>query len=172
VTTPISPVGKRRNNQRGFTYVMVLVAVVALGIVLETATIQSSQVLKREQEMELLFRGQAYQQAIRQYYEAGKSTKTYPTALEDLLTDPRSPNRHYLRALYPDPFARSKEKWLLVRAVDGGIAGVASQSDGTPLKKANFPAGLEKCETAKTYADWVFDYQPVVRPGGIPLSPH
>jgi type II secretory pathway pseudopilin PulG len=168
---PISIVGNRRSNQRGFTYVMVLVAVVALGIILETATVQSSHVLKREREAELLFRGQAYRHAIRQYYESGKPAKTYPKSLEDLLTDPRSPNRHYLRSLYPDPFSSSKGKWGLVRSADGGIAGVASQSGDPPLKKSNFPDGLEKFETAKTYAEWIFDYQPVTPLGSVPVLP-
>jgi len=168
VTTPISRVGKQRNNQRGFTYVMVLVAVVALGIVLETATIQSSQVLKREQETELLFRGQAYRQAIARYYE---TRKVYPRSLKDLLNDPQSANKHYLRSLYPDPMSRGKTPWTLLRAPDGGIAGVASQRDEAPLKKANFPAGLEKFETAKTYAEWIFDFQPTATPALTPVSP-
>ncbi|MBI3560335.1 MAG: type II secretion system protein [Gammaproteobacteria bacterium] len=161
---PILTVGKPRNNQRGFTYVMVLVAVVALGIVVETATIQTSHIHQREREEELLFRGQAYQHAIRAYYASGKITKTYPKSLEDLLTDPRAPNRHYLRALYSDPFARGKGEWVLMRATDGGIMGVVSQCTDIPLKKNNFPIGLEKFETAKTYAEWMFDVQAVGQP--------
>lgn len=158
---PISIAGKPGNKQAGFTYVMVLAAVVIIGILAEAATAVGSRVIHVDREAELLFRGQAYQRAIRSYYEAGNPIKSYPRHLDDLVKDPRFPNRHHLRVLYSDPMARdSKGEWLLVRATDGGIAGVASSSKDEPLKKANFPKGLEKFSDAKTYAEWVFDYIP------------
>lgn len=159
-TMPISTAGKRRSNQRGFTYVMVLVAVIVLGILMEVATIHTSRAQQAEREAELLYRGMAYRNAIKSYYEIGKPVKTYPKSLEDLVKDPRSAHKRHLRALYPDPMSKDKGEWLLIRAVDGGINAVASASKDAPIKTANFPAGLEKLEGAKSYADWIFEYVP------------
>lgn len=152
--------GKRTNNERGFTYVIVLSAVVVLGIVVEVTSVLSSQVKRAEQEAELLYRGIAYRNAIRSYYRANGS---YPRALEDLVRDNRHPDKHHLRALYADPMTTLLAEnggWTLVRHSDGGIRGVASSNTSEPRKQTNFPKGLEKLENAKSYALWVFEYIP------------
>jgi type II secretory pathway pseudopilin PulG len=137
---------------------MVLVAVIVLGILMEVATIHTSRAQQAEREAELLYRGMAYRNAIKSYYETGKPVKVYPKSLEDLVKDPRSAHKRHLRALYPDPMSKGKGEWLLIRAVDGGIAGVASMSKEAPIKTVNFPAGLEKLEGKKLYSEWVFEY--------------
>ncbi len=157
---PTSTAGKGRSKQCGFTYVMVLAAVVVLGVVVETATVLSSQVKRADQEAELLYRGMAYRNAIRSYH---RTNGNYPSSLQDLVRDNRHPEKHHLRAPYPDPLApREAENggWALVRDIGGGIRGVASVSTLEPRKKANFPKGLEKLENAKSYAQWVFEYAP------------
>ncbi len=163
---PKSIVGKLPSNQRGFTYIMVLAAVVVVGILADAAVAMSSRMVQADREAELLFRGQAYRHAIQSYYLAGNPVKTYPRALEDLLKDPRFVSKHHLRTLYADPLGQGKD-WVLVRAPDGGIAGVTSASKAEPLKKANFPQGLEKFEAAQSYSDWVFEYNPL--PTATPL---
>lgn len=166
---PISTAGKgQRNSQRGFTYAVVLVAAVILGIVAETAVSLDSLILQRDREAELLFRGQAYLAAIKSYYSAGG---TFPRALSDLVNDPRSANRHHIRALYTDPMGNDPSGWRVVTGIDGGISGVASRSNKEPLKKAGFPPGLEKFEGAKTYSDWVFEYVPPRAASGPGTSP-
>lgn len=148
---------------------MVLAAVVVVGILADAAVALSSRMVQADREAELLFRGLAYRNAIKSYYEAGNPVKTYPRALADLLKDPRFPNRHHLRKLYSDLLAKDgKGEWLLVRAADGGISGVASSSQDEPLKRANFPKGLEKLEAAQSYSDWVFEYTPL--PSALPLQ--
>ena len=155
-------------NQRGFSYVMVLAAVVIVGIVLEAAQVTTWRILRADREAELLFRGLAYRNAIRNFYQTNGA---FPRSLEDLLKDPRSASRKYIRELYADPMG--KREWTLVRATDG-IAGVASTSREEPLKQANFPPELEKFAGAKSYADWIFEYvpppraQPVQPPGTKP----
>ena len=146
-------------NQRGFSYVMVLAAVVIVGIVLEAAQLTTWRTLQVDREAELLFRGQAYRNAIRNFYQ---SNGAFPRSLEDLLKDPRSTSRKYIRELYVDPMR--KGEWTLVRAIGGGIAGVASTSREEPLKQANFPTELEKFAGAKSYADWICEYVPPPRP--------
>ena len=150
-----------RRSQRGFSYVMVLAAVVIVGIAVEVAQVTTWRVLQVDREAELLFRGDAYRRAIRSYYEAGKPVKSFPRALEDLVKDPRFPNRRHLRTLYPDPMAKDKKgEWTLIRALDGGIAGVASRSADEPMRQANFPKDFEKFAGAQTYSEWLFEYRP------------
>lgn len=161
-------------NQTGFTYVMVLVAVVVLGILAEAATEMTSRVVQADREAELLFRGQAYRDAIKSYYESGRGAKTYPRTLEDLTKDPRTASsKRHIRALYPDPMAKGEKKdWTLIRAPDGGIGGVASSSKAEPLKKANFPKEFEKFAGTKSYSEWIFEFKPPsVVPGGSPIQP-
>lgn len=157
---PISIVGNPRNSQAGFTYVMILVAVIVTGIFAEVATFYTSRSRQMDREAELLFRGNAYRNAIKSYYESGKPTKFYPRSLEDLVKDPRVAHRSHLRVLYPDPFGDGNAGWKLLRAIDGGISGVASQSTEKPLKTGNFRQGFEKFESATSYANWTFEYAP------------
>lgn len=155
---PTSTAGKRQSRQRGFTYILVLVAVIVLGILAETASVPASRRVIAEREQELLFRGQAYRNAIRDYYAVARR---YPRSLNDLVKDPGSAHRCYLRVLYPDPMSPDgKSEWKLIRAADGGIAGVASQSADVPMKQANFPSGLEHFADARSYAEWAFEYSP------------
>lgn len=153
----------RRAGGTGFTYVTVLAAVVVTGIVVEAARLTTWRLVQADREAELLFRGAAYRRAIRSYYEAGVElgVKSFPRALENLLEDPRFPHRRHLRALYPDPMAEDEEgEWTLIRAPDGGIAGVASRGHGEPLRKANFEKPFENFAGAASYADWIFEYRP------------
>ena len=151
-------------NQRGFSYMVVLAAVVIIGIVVEVARVSTWRLLQVDREAELLFRGKAYRTAVQGFYQ---SNGAYPRSLDDLLQDPRSPNKRYLRSRYLDPMTRNE--WTLVRAPDGGIAGVASGSRDEPLKRANFPTGFEKFSGAKSYSEWIFEYVPV--PASRPQKP-
>lgn len=148
----------RARNENGFTYLMVLVAVVVLGILVEAATFVTSRVQQAEREAELLFRGRAYMNAIKSYYESSPSSlKTFPRNLEDLVQDPRSAHKRHLRALYPEPFGG---EWTLIPSSDGGIAGVASSATAAPLKRSRFPHELQTFEAANSYAEWIFQYVP------------
>jgi hypothetical protein len=67
--------------------------------------------------------------------------------------------QRHLRRLYPDPLTGSNE-WGLVRAPDGGIAGVHSLSTARPLKAAGFKLRDAEFEGAASYADWKFTHAP------------
>lgn len=145
-------------RSRGFTYLMVLAAVVIVGVLAEAAHLSTWRIVQADREAELLFRGMAYRRAIEGFY---KANGMYPRELEDLLKDPKVSGRSHMRALYLDPMAAGENKqWALVHAVGGGIAGVVSRSEEEPLKKANFPKGYEKFANAKSYRDWLFEYIP------------
>jgi type II secretory pathway pseudopilin PulG len=150
--------GNRR--QRGFTYIAVLLAVAVIGIGLAATGVVWSQVQQREKEVELMFVGDQFRQAIRFYYERTPGAlKRYPQTLEELLADARYPQpQRYLRRLYADPLT-GKPEWGLIAAPGGGIMGVYSLSTATPLKSANFTQDNRTFHGAKTYAEWRFFYE-------------
>jgi len=159
--TVISRAGKTPAKQRGYSYLLVMVLVVALGVAAEAATTLGSRDQQAAREAELWFRGVAYQRAVKSYYDAA-SPHVLPRRLDDLLQDPRFLQRHHLRALYPDPFARpgTDENWRVLHGDDGGILGVASQGQSEPLRKVNLPPGFQVFAGAKKYADIEFTYVP------------
>lgn len=155
---PTSTVGKAKiNKSDGFTYVMVLVAVVVVGLLAGVGHGLTSRIMQTDREAELIFRGLAYKNAIKRYHTTHQA---FPRALEDLLKDPQRAHKRYLRVLYPDPMAKGEQEWTLVRAADGGISGVASSGTDAPLKQANFPKEMESFAGAQSYSDWVFEYVP------------
>jgi type II secretory pathway pseudopilin PulG len=156
-----------RRAQRGFTYLTVLfiVAIMGVGLALVGEVWETS--AKREKETELLFIGNQYRKAIERYYLAGKAQ--YPRMLEDLLKDPRRPGtERYLRQLYPDPV--TGKPFGLVKAPDGGIAGVHSLSAEAPLKITGFRPRDRDLEGAKAYADWKFVHG-ALAPAAPPAKP-
>lgn len=155
-------------NEKGYAYIMVLVAVAVLAILAEVAYVLTSYAVKHDKEEELLFRGSAYEQAIQDYYHSNLpgTAATYPKNLEDLLSDPRYLSKRHIRSLYKDPMGGD---WTIVRASDGGIAGVASQSREKPIKQGNFAPLFTNFDGAQHYSDWIFLYNPS---GPVSGSPH
>lgn len=139
---------------------MTLAAVAILAIFVQIATPLNSRIIQVDKEAELLFRGLAYRKAIESYYLAGKSFRTYPRQLDDLLQDPRFVYKRHLRKQYLEPF--NNDEWIILPSDDGGIRGVLSTSNLTPLKQRGFPASLFHFENAKSYKDWKFEYLPPV----------
>lgn len=120
-----------------------------------------SQSGQREKERELLFVGNQFRQAIAQYYQRTPGmVKRYPTKLDDLLSDTRyNPPQHYLRKIYLDPVT-NLQQWGLIISPEGGIMGVHSKSDMTPIKTTNFDYVNQAFEGASKYSKWVFAYIP------------
>jgi len=148
--------------------VAVLAAVVIVGIVAEVGRATTWRALQADREAELLFRGLAYRSAVRSFHLANG---VFPRTLEDLEKDPKSAAKRHIRRLYPEPMAKdAKGEWRIVRAIDGGIAGVSSASSDAPLKQANFPLELEKFTGAQSYAEWIFEYTPPLKPA-VPKKP-
>ena len=146
-------------NEAGFSYIIVLVAVLLVGIMAQVTYQQSSYLRQRDAEAELLFRGIAYRNAIKAYYNANPTIKRYPKRLDDLLEDPRQPGRRFLRQLYPEPVSQDGQ-WVVLHGQDDSIVGVASPSEDEPLKQASFPPELMQFEGASRYRDWEFSYFP------------
>jgi type II secretory pathway pseudopilin PulG len=150
--------GKRAWRAGGFAYLTILFIVAimmgglaVIGQVWHTAAL-------REREAELLQVGNEYRKAIERYYLAGP--RQYPRNLTDLVKDPRQPGTvRHLRRIYPDPITGGAE-WGLVKAPDGGFAGVYSLSEEIPLKTAGFAVRDAGFEGKSKYSDWQFIYAP------------
>jgi type II secretory pathway pseudopilin PulG len=150
---------------RGFTYVglMIVIAIIALASI---ATLTAGSALQRRMnEEELLFVGTQFANAFRSYFEATPvGQRNYPAKLEELLRDPRYPGvRRHLRRIYIDPITGNAE-WGLV-AAPGGIIGVHSLSQETPLKTSHADPTLAALSDKKSYAEWAFGFLP---PGVVP----
>lgn len=153
-----------RRAAAGFTYMGLIFLLAILAISLSALAIVWHMEAQRERETELLFIGSEFRRAIAAYYEAGPAdAKQFPRRLEDLVRDPRhGGTRRYLRKIYLDPMTGSDE-WGLLKDAAGGISGVYSRSEKTPIKRANFAFGSLTFEQAKRYSDWIFAYG---APGG------
>jgi type II secretory pathway pseudopilin PulG len=144
-----------RARAGGFTYLGILSFVALAGVLLSMAGGAWQAQMAREREEELLFVGDQYRKAIAGYYAASRGIPGYPRELSDLLKDPRQPGTvRHLRKLYPDPMGAGE--WGLVRAPDGGIAGVFSRSGQQPLKTAGFSQEYAGFEGRRAYAEWRF----------------
>jgi type II secretory pathway pseudopilin PulG len=145
------------SRNRGFTYPVVLIAVMIMAIAAETATRLTSTVVQREIEEELLFRGMAYRNAISSYYTAVPERPQYPRTVADLLSDPRFPQQRHLRIAYPDP---AGGEWRLLMTANGRLMGVASASNREPLKHAGFPPEIAWFAGARQLSEWEFVHLP------------
>jgi len=151
-----------RETCGGFTYMGLLVVIFIMGAALAGTGVVFHQQARREKEEQLLFVGDQYRRAIGLYYaQTPGGAKQYPKSIADLLGDNRYVvPRRYLRRAYLDPVTNSPD-WGLVTAGDGGISGVFSPSEQTPIKSANFATKYESFQSAAQYADWKFVYNPL-----------
>ena len=153
--------------QHGFTLIAVLAALLLVGLATQQVMTWVSHEARREREAQLLLAGQDLMRAIESYYEASPgAVKQWPPTLQDLTDDKRFVGiRRHLRRVPVDPVGRSAE-WGLIRANDGGIMGVHSQSDAPPLRSAAIELDGHRLEPATRYADWKFMHQPRASVGG------
>lgn len=144
-----------RQGQRGFGYLLVLFMLAAMGLLLAGAGEVWHTTAQREKEVELLFIGSQFRQAIGSYYAASPDAlKQYPRKLEDLLEDPRFPvPRRHLRQLYRDPINGSMQ-WGLVKEGES-VVGVHSLAEGRPFK-LSFRGSDAAFSGAVRYDQWVF----------------
>lgn len=143
--------------RRGYALIAALILLVLASLAVMVAVHRGDTEGKRERELQLLFVGDQYRNAIRSYYATipPGGAQQYPKRLEDLLEDGRTPAlvRH-LRMLYPDPLT-GRFDWDLEMAGDR-ITGVRSPSTEAPLVRAHFPPDDGGFAEAKSYHDWLF----------------
>lgn len=148
----------QRHPQRGYVYLWTLFAVMLAGVMLAGAGQMWQTVAQREKELDLLFAGDQFRRAIESYHDSSQvgGASRYPESLEQLLKDERGPTiRRHLRKIFLDPMTNSRN-WGLITQKDGGITGVHSLFNGTPIKRANFPEEYSSFEKAGSYQEWKF----------------
>lgn len=164
----------------GFTYIAALVLVIVMGIMLGVVGQTWTQIMKREREQELIFRGTQIVQAIRRWRKP-RPPHNQPLPLrelEHLLKDPASfANVRHLRRLYKDPL--TDKEWRIIKDSTGNnIIGVASTSEEEPLRQSfqtmtplsadekYLEQMFKSFEGKKKYSEWEFAYRgEAVAPG-------
>ncbi|MBI3357544.1 MAG: type II secretion system protein [Nitrospirae bacterium] len=162
-----------RRAEQGFSYIMVMTAIVILGVAMSAAARQWKTMVQRELEADLLAKGIEIQNALALYSASAKAGRVvpgevYPQTLADLTRLPKP----FLRKVYLDPLGHGE--WELVRAPTGGIMGVRSRSKSKPIKQSNFPLAVRHFERKPTHYDWVFQFPnpsmaALTPPGAQPL---
>lgn len=123
----------KKQAQAGFTYlgIMLILALLSAGAALSVEL--TSSIMQRQNERELLAIGEEFNRAFTQYYNsAGHGQARWPSKLQDLLADPRTPAivRH-LRRIYINPLTGTNQ-WGTIPAPGGGIMGVFVIAQGSP----------------------------------------
>jgi len=111
-----------RRRPDGYSLVALMVIVAVLNIAIAASLPVWSNVIQRQKEGELIFRGLQYAEAIRVFQ---KRTGRFPTRLEELIEiEPRC-----IRQLWLDPM-NDEPEWglILAQAVQGAAAGSRGQS--------------------------------------------
>lgn len=148
--------GAMPRGEQGFTYMSALLLILMMGTALAAVGQVWSTIGKRERELQLIWVGTQYAQALRSYYRSGTGVAQYPDSLDELLEDHRFPSiQRHIRRLYPDPITGTDD-WGLTKSIDGRITGVYSRSTQTPLKVANFPSQWQEFDNMTSYGDWRF----------------
>ena len=150
---------------RGFVYLTVLFAVAVVSLGVSSYAVVWSHEAQRARETELLFIGEQFRAAIGSYHEQSPgAVKRYPERLQDLIFDSRYlTTKRHLRRVYVDPITTT-EQWGIVPAPDGGIMGVYSISEKSPVKVGGFEQPHADFAKARHYSEWRFVYVPSTAP--------
>jgi type II secretory pathway pseudopilin PulG len=146
-----------RRGERGFSYLMLMIAIVIMGVVLSVAARQWKVIVQRELEADLLAKGIEIQNALMLYSASAKAGRVipgevYPQTLAELTRQPKP----FLRKVYFDPVGHGE--WEVVRAPTGGVMGVRSKSKSKPIKQQGFPIVVRHFQGKQTHYDWVFQH--------------
>jgi len=146
-----------RKSERGFSYIVLMFAIVLIGLGMTVAARQWKTMVQRELEADLLSKGMEIQNALALYSATMKAGRVvpgemYPQSLADLTRLPKP----FLRKVYVEPVGHGE--WELVRAPTGGIMGVRSKSKSKPIRQHDFPPAVRHFDGRGSYYDWVFQH--------------
>ncbi len=135
-------------SERGFTMALLLAMIVVMGILLTMARPTLKAEVQRENESELIFRGEAIARALKAYNaKFGK----YPVDLDELL----KVRPLILRQKYKDPMTPSGE-WDFITQVQPGATG---ETKGLPIigvKSRSDLDGFHLYRNKSLISDWRF----------------
>ena len=148
--------------QRGFTMALALALAVVMGLMLMKATPRLSAVVQRENEAELIFRGEAIAAALKTY---AARTGHYPTDLDEVMKlRPR-----VLRQKYRDPMTASGE-WEYVTQVQPGASG---NTQGLPIvgvRSRSDKDSIRVYQSKTLVRDWLFSADQNLLGAGNPVE--
>jgi len=159
------------HSSRGFTYIALLAAIVIIGISLVAAGKYWQNVMMREKEEELMFRGEQYRLAIERYFIAFPGRFQFPQNIDDLLKDGRSAaGKRHLRQKYKDPITGEDFEVVRDQLKGNRITGVYSKSEKEPLRTTGFEETYKSFEGKKKYNEWQFIFIPPTGTAGLPMG--
>jgi len=128
--------------------VQLLALITIMGIFLTQAMPSVVAEVQRDQEAELIFRGEAIREALRRYRIR---TGSYPLKLQDL-TKVQPP---ILRKLYKDPMTNEGD-WDLVTVVQPGASGNLEGLPIVAIRSRSQKDSFKVYQGKTIYSDWVF----------------
>lgn len=143
--------------QRGMIYLVLLLALAAIGGAAAVNLQLAETARLRAGETELLFIGGEFRRALQSYAEATPvGFPAAPLQLEELLRDARAPGiRRHLRRLYVDPLT-GRADWQIERGIDGRITAVRSRSHTPTFRQENFSPEDSALAGARFHDEWRF----------------
>lgn len=160
VATRPLPRPRARSGERGFTMALLLAMIVVMVILTMKAVPLARTVVQRDQEAELIFRGEAIANALR-IYKA--KTGAYPADLNDLMkVKPR-----ILRRVYKDPMTREGD-WDYLYQVQPGATGDTTGLPIVGVRSKSMKDSIKVYENKTLIHDWIFsaDANILGLPGG------
>ena len=106
-----------RTSERGHLMVGLVFFMAVLLILSAVAVQEFSEILRRDNEAEMIFRAQEIVRALVRFQ---KDRGTHPTEL-DMLDEPGNKNQRFIRRMYDDPLTKDGKWGLLYAAPGGGI---------------------------------------------------
>lgn len=139
---------RSRVSERGFTMALLLAMAVVMVVLTMKAVPLMSAVVQRDQEAELIYRGEAIANALR-IYKA--KTGAYPTDLNDLMkTKP-----HILRRVYKDPMTREGD-WEYLYQVQAGATGDTTGLPIVGVRSKSMKDSIKVYQNKTLIHDWIF----------------
>jgi type II secretory pathway pseudopilin PulG len=133
-----------RDGRRERGHLMVgLMAALAILLIFSTVATQAwVDMIRRDNEAEMMFRGQELARAI---YRFRKDQNRLPSELEELM-QPGTKGQYFLRRLYKDPLVKDGEWGLIYQGPGGGLVdpntpGYDPDALGTTSRRATDPMG-------------------------------
>jgi type II secretory pathway pseudopilin PulG len=116
---------RRRRAQRGYTLVAVVIAIAILSIMIAAVAPAVSTIMRRDREMELIFRGKQYARAIALFQ---RRYGRYPTSLKEMYENrPRT-----IRKLWKDPMCNCDGWYLLIQGQPDAVPSGDQPGPGRP----------------------------------------
>lgn len=138
----------RRSRERGFTMALLLAMIVVMVILTMKAVPMARTVVQRDNEAELIFRGEAIANALR-IYKA--KTGAYPTDLNDLM----KVKPHILRRVYKDPMTQ-EGAWDFLYQVQPGMTGDTTGLPIVGVRSKSLKDSIKVYQNKTLIHDWVF----------------